>query len=63
MPGKIIAIHAAVGEVVNAGAPLMVLEAMKMEHTITAPHAGTVAALHFSVGAVVQEGVALFVLA
>jgi len=36
---------------------------MKMEHTITAPHAGTVAALHFSVGAVVQEGVALFVLA
>ena len=63
MPGKIIAVHVAVGERVSAGTPLMVLEAMKMEHTITAPHAGTVEVLYFSAGAVVQEGVALFVLA
>jgi 3-methylcrotonyl-CoA carboxylase alpha subunit len=42
MPGKVIALIAAAGATVEKGAPLLILEAMKMEHTITAPAAGTV---------------------
>jgi 3-methylcrotonyl-CoA carboxylase alpha subunit len=38
---------------------LMVIEAMKMEHTITAPYAGTVQTLHFAAGDRVPEGSAL----
>jgi biotin carboxyl carrier protein len=44
------------GQVVAAGDVLMVIEAMKMEHTITAPYAGTVGAIHFTPGARVPEG-------
>jgi hypothetical protein len=39
----------------------VVLEAMKMEHAITAPADGTVAAVHFKVGEQVEEGVELLV--
>ncbi|SLH77366.1 acetyl/propionyl-CoA carboxylase subunit alpha [Mycobacteroides abscessus subsp. abscessus] len=42
MPGAVIAVPAATGSVVAAGAPVVVVEAMKMEHTLTAPVAGTV---------------------
>ena len=45
MPGKVIALLARPGAAVDKGAPLLVLEAMKMEHTISAPRAGTVKAL------------------
>jgi 3-methylcrotonyl-CoA carboxylase alpha subunit len=41
------------------GQPLLILEAMKMEHTITAPQVGTVEALLYRVGDQVQEGVEL----
>jgi 3-methylcrotonyl-CoA carboxylase alpha subunit len=44
------------GDRVERGAPLVVLEAMKMEHTIAAPAAGVVAAVHFAVGDRVPEG-------
>src|SRR5690606_25093418 len=44
------------GQVVAAGAPLLVLEAMKMEHLLRAPHAGTVKALHCAGGELVAEG-------
>jgi 3-methylcrotonyl-CoA carboxylase alpha subunit len=50
MPGKIIKVHVAEGERVGANQPLLVLEAMKMEHTIAAPHAGTVARLFYREG-------------
>jgi len=50
MPGKVVKILAAMGQEVAAGAPLVVLEAMKMEHTVRAPDAGTVRALHVAVG-------------
>ena len=59
MPGKIIAVLVAPGQDVKRGATLMVLEAMKMEHAITAPADGTVAAVHFKVGEQVEEGVEL----
>jgi 3-methylcrotonyl-CoA carboxylase alpha subunit len=56
MPGKIIALLAPVGVAVAAGAPLLVLEAMKMEHTIAAPTRGVVKAFHYAVGDQVSEG-------
>jgi 3-methylcrotonyl-CoA carboxylase alpha subunit len=62
MPGKIVAVHVAAGDHVDRGAPLLVLEAMKMEHTIVAPSAGTVAEVRFAVGEQVDDGDALLVL-
>ena len=54
MPGKITFITAKVGEPVNKGDELMVLEAMKMGNTITAPVSGVVKAINVNVGQVVQ---------
>ena len=59
MPGKVIAHLAAVGAKVDKGAPLLVLEAMKMEHTISAPRAGTVKAYRYAAGDQVAEGAEL----
>jgi 3-methylcrotonyl-CoA carboxylase alpha subunit len=56
MPGRVVAQLAAVGSKVAAGAPLLVLEAMKMEHTLTAPKAGTVVSFLHATGAQVQDG-------
>jgi len=56
MSGTIVAVLVAPGERVEKGAPLVVLEAMKMEHTIVAPAAGRVAAIHFGAGDRVGEG-------
>jgi biotin carboxyl carrier protein len=50
LPGVVTAVRASVGQRVAAGEVLMVIEAMKMEHAITAPHSGTVQAIHFGVG-------------
>lgn len=59
MPGKIIALAAAVGEPVEKGAPLVVMEAMKMEHTLVAPAKGRVTAYRCEVGEQVEDGVSL----
>jgi len=59
MPGRVIALVAAPGERVEKGAPLMVLEAMKMECTIYAPAAGRVEVFHFNSGDQVSEGAEL----
>jgi 3-methylcrotonyl-CoA carboxylase alpha subunit len=59
MPGKVIALVAVEGAKVEKGAPLLILEAMKMEHTITAPAAGTVKAFRFGVGDQVGDGAEL----
>ncbi|HEX9051971.1 MAG TPA: acetyl/propionyl/methylcrotonyl-CoA carboxylase subunit alpha [Anaeromyxobacter sp.] len=59
MPGKVIALLAEAGKRVERGAPLLVLEAMKMEHTIKAPRAGIVKAFRFEPGDQVSEGVEL----
>ena len=56
MPGKITHVFVNAGEPVEAGQALMVLEAMKMEHSIVAPHAGEVMAVRFGVGDLVAEG-------
>jgi 3-methylcrotonyl-CoA carboxylase alpha subunit len=54
MPGKVIALDVVEGQLVEAGQRLMVLEAMKMEHALTAPFAGTITDLAVSAGAQVQ---------
>jgi 3-methylcrotonyl-CoA carboxylase alpha subunit len=54
MPGKVIAVDVTQGQKVEAGQRLMVLEAMKMEHALTAPFAGTVAELAAHEGQQVQ---------
>jgi 3-methylcrotonyl-CoA carboxylase alpha subunit len=59
MPGKVIALIAAVGARLEKGAPLLILEAMKMEHTIAAPSAGVVKAFRFNVGEQVTDGAEL----
>jgi 3-methylcrotonyl-CoA carboxylase alpha subunit len=56
MSGTVVAVLVRQGEHVARGAPLIVLEAMKMEHTIAAPAAGTVAALRYRPGDRVEEG-------
>jgi 3-methylcrotonyl-CoA carboxylase alpha subunit len=59
MPGKVIVIHVAKGAKVAKGAPLLVMEAMKMEHSIVAPKDGVVDDILYGVGDQVLEGAAL----
>jgi acetyl/propionyl-CoA carboxylase alpha subunit len=59
MPGSVIRVGAAVGDRVKAGQPLIWLEAMKMEHTITAPSAGVLAELNVAAGQQVDVGAVL----
>ena len=59
MPGKVIALAVEPGVRVEKGAPLIVLEAMKMEHTISAPREGVVKAFRFAPGDQVSDGVEL----
>jgi len=56
MSGTVVAVMVEAGARVAKGAPLMILEAMKMEHTIVAPAAGVVAAVNFRAGDRVKEG-------
>jgi 3-methylcrotonyl-CoA carboxylase alpha subunit len=56
LPGKVIQVAVQSGQTVAAGDVLVVLEAMKVEHQITAPHAGRVKALRFKEGDLVQRG-------
>ena len=55
MPGQVISLAVAVGEVVEAGDLLAVIEAMKMEHSVVAPCAGEVTAVHCAPGQRVDE--------
>ena len=59
MNGSIVRVLVEPGQTVEAGAALVVLEAMKMEHSIRAPQAGTVKALYCREGEMVSEGAVL----
>jgi len=59
MPGLVLKILVKPGDVVSKGAPLLVLEAMKMEHQLLATHDGTVASVNCAEGDLVQPGVDL----
>ena len=56
MPGRVINVLVAVGDVVAAGQPLLIMEAMKMEHQITSPHAGTVSEVFVRPGQQLDSG-------
>ncbi len=62
MPGTVVRVEVAVGDHVPAGAVILAIEAMKMEHAIRAPAAGVVADLPVAVGAQVDSGSVLAVL-
>jgi biotin carboxyl carrier protein len=59
IPGKVVAVHVAAGDAVEAGQPLVVLEAMKMENELAAERAGTVAMVHVEPGQTVDSGTVL----
>ena len=59
LPGKIIDLRVKPGDTVSRGQPLLVLEAMKMEHTLTAPADGKVKSVRYTVGEQVPEGAEL----
>jgi len=63
MPGKVTQVLAASGETVKRGQALMVLEAMKMEHTIAAPADGRVERVNYAAGDLVEEGAELIAFA
>ena len=56
MPGQVVAFKVAIGDTVKKGEPLADIEAMKIEHTITAPTDGVVAELLFGAGDLVADG-------
>jgi propionyl-CoA carboxylase alpha chain len=62
MPGRVLRVAVAVGENVEEGAVLMVMEAMKMEHTLRAPHQGTVSEIRCAPGDQVEAGAVLIVI-
>lgn len=62
MPGTVIEVLVAEGDTVEAGQPLIILEAMKMEHTINAPTAGTVSEVLYAAGDLVGDGAELLIL-
>ena len=59
MPGKVVAVIAAKGQTVKKGEPLVIMEAMKMEHTIAAPSDGLVEEILYQVGDQVSDGAPL----
>ena len=59
LPGKIIDLRVKAGDMVSKGQPLLVLEAMKMEHTLAAPTDGKIKSVRYAVGEQVAEGAEL----
>lgn len=62
MPGLVVALHVAEGDQIAAGAPIVVLEAMKMQQTLTAPADGVVSSISVEVGKQVAAGEVLAVI-
>jgi len=56
MPGTVVSVSVEAGAEVEAGATVLVLEAMKMQHTVSAPHAGTVTEIPVAAGQQVAAG-------
>jgi 3-methylcrotonyl-CoA carboxylase alpha subunit len=59
MPGAVVAVLIEEGQTVERNQPLLVIEAMKMEHTLRAPSAGRIAKLSVARGVQVTEGTEL----
>ncbi len=63
IPGRVLSVNVVAGDVVQAGQPLVVVEAMKMQNELRAPRDGTVERVVASAGATVELGDLLLVLA
>jgi 3-methylcrotonyl-CoA carboxylase alpha subunit len=63
LPGTVVAVHVATGQQVARGTPLITVEAMKMEHTLTAPYEGVVSRIAYGLKDRVQAGAVLVELA
>ena len=63
MPGTILEVLVSQGDEVDSGQALLVMEAMKMEHRITAPKDGIIETIHFQVGERCEQGDALITMA
>jgi biotin carboxyl carrier protein len=63
LPGSVVGLHVGAGDRVRKGDKLVSLEAMKMEHTIAAPHDGTVTEVLVAVGDQVEAAQVLVVVA
>lgn len=63
MPGLVSSIRVVEGDVVTQGAPLIILEAMKMENVISAPHDAVIKKINVTVGQAVERGFAMIELA
>ncbi len=61
MPGRVVKILAKAGDAVSKGQSLMILEAMKMEHTLVSPRDGVVERVAFAEGDLVPADAVLFV--
>jgi biotin carboxyl carrier protein len=59
MPGRIVKVSVAVGDEVEAGSPVVIIEAMKMENELQAPSSGTVVSVEVEAGQAVEAGVVL----
>jgi biotin carboxyl carrier protein len=62
MPGKVLRVAVGVDDHVTEGQVMVVMEAMKMEHTLRAPHAGRVTEVRFQAGNQVEAGAVLVVI-
>jgi biotin carboxyl carrier protein len=56
MPGRVISVDVRAGDSVEKGGLLMIVEAMKMEHRVLAPHSGSVSEVRASLGDQVSAG-------
>jgi propionyl-CoA carboxylase alpha chain len=61
MPGTVVSVNVEAGQAVTAGQPVLVLEAMKMQHTVKAPTDGVVTQIDVKTGAQVAAGEVLAV--
>jgi 3-methylcrotonyl-CoA carboxylase alpha subunit len=59
LPGRVVSLLVEAGAEVDRGEPLVVMDAMKMEHTLAAPMSGRIAGVHVAEGAQVEEGTLL----
>ena len=62
MPGAVVAVHCTVGDEVRSGQRVLVIEAMKMQHAVSAPYDGVVTELPVSAGDQVTAGTMLAVI-
>jgi len=62
MPGTVVTVSVNVGDVVTKNQPLLILEAMKMEHTISAPDDGIIEQVLYQAGEMVEDGAELIII-